>query len=305
MSHLKTIYQKIPWQKKTSIGLDIQESYIAMMELKFTKNKPQLISHTLITLDAKNNKEQIRYQAIKKLLTQITTNYKNIIIAMPFAYTKKKIITIPSNILKTTTIKNLLYLNSEQLLGIDDINDYYFDYYLNYPQPQNTEDIYVTVITAEKNIARQNLNLSTFSNHDLITIDVDIYALLRASLQLYPTFHNRPYFIVNLGQEKLLFIYIKNNTPEYVQETIFSKSHIETESIVTQLSKLMGEESISEALPIIICGYHATAGLIDNLKTKITNKIHLANPWQINKPALILAYGLALHGTNHYHNVCY
>jgi Tfp pilus assembly PilM family ATPase len=305
MHYLNTFYQKLRSLSKLHryIGLAINTSYITLVELQHINNNYELLTYAFETITS----EEDAQKTISKILKHTTA--KNIVISIPYAKIQNKTININKTILKTTSIENFLRLNHNNL------PQKYFDYYVSPTNQEYTDITSIRVISSPQEIIHKYTKFFSSINHPLTTIDINIYALWRATSFIYPHLAE-PYTIVNIDQEKLLLGHINNQQLQSAQEiNIQITDQKNSENIAQYILQQIALLAITNNT-LLMCGTTASSELTHALTDKISVPVILANPLQkfsiashlhskithlqIIAPALMLSYGLALHKGNCY-----
>lgn len=320
MLYLASFKQKLTWLKKwlilnlardhksSSIGLDITAHYITIVELQKSGNNYELISYSSAPLNTPEDKN-ISQKVIENVLNSTQPKTKKIALALPYSQTHNSVININNHQLRSISIENFLSLNSENLLN-HDINNYYFDYYLTSTKPEDISNTCINVVSTTKEIVDKYVNLFRSSTLKPTIIDINIYALLRATSLFYPKLIE-PYTIVNIDREKLLLGNINDKQLQLIQETNIPISYLQNNETIAQY--ILEQTTLLNITnnTMLICGFNTSPELVENLTKKTQNKIIIANPLEkiiiaphlqqhvkhIQKiaPALMLCCGLALH----------
>jgi|GEM_PF-2892853 len=323
-------------EKPILIGLDINPTYIALTELQKTNTTYELISYAFVPItesapqttkkyyydeeqnnSANQNATSLLQKALAIALEHARPTTRNTTIALPHSDVYNKNITLNNQVLKTVKIEPFLHLNSEKLFSTN-LADNYFDYHIlptdTSLELTQTATTTINIAIVSKNIVNRYIDLINSANLTLTAVDIDTYALIRASLFLYPKI-TETYTIINIDQEKLLLVSVKYKQLNYAKEinlqNIDQQNIAELSSSIIEQLTIADTENNSHSKTIILCGSQSSAQLADTLKSASNITILLADPFQkiIIAPnlqqhmdelqqkasGLMLSLGLALH----------
>lgn len=228
----------------TLLGLDINPTYVALAEIrrccKHDSVTYELASFAFVPvtyhLDGYRHDDDAIQRAIAYALAKAKSRSNRAVAAIPYAaITLKK--SKFSHILEENDMENFLALNSETYLGkeADLVN---FDYQI---LPEVATDgnssasapLSLRVVSVDKEQVKKYLHLLEKASLQCKALDVDIYALVRAVVLLYPTIEF-PCTLLQLDPERSVIAVFDGEEVIAVQDGFIDESAKRNDQVLVQ-----------------------------------------------------------------------